>query len=72
MLNRSKEEAEKFIKENCKSFGGAMSQAEVAKELGVTGPRISQMVSKMKANALDEITAIGQETAVEVPAVAIP
>lgn len=44
MLNRSKAEAEEFIRES----QGKISQKEMAVSLGVTPARVSQMVKEMR------------------------
>lgn len=57
MLNRTKEEAETFIRENSKAFGGKMTQKEIGLVLGVSGPRVNQMIAGM--------IPVGQPTTVE-------
>jgi len=58
MLNRSKAEAEDFIRES----QGKISQKEMAVSLGVTPARVSQMVKEMKGPSTsiesgDQVTA---------------
>ena len=48
MLNRTKEEAEQYIRENSKAFNGKQTHKEIGLVLGVSGPRICQMISSMK------------------------
>lgn len=51
MLNRTKEEAETFIRENSKAFNGKMTQKEIGLVIGCSGPRVNQIIAGMKGPA---------------------
>ncbi len=53
MLNRTKQEAEDFISQNSKAFGGTMTQKEIGLVIGCTGPRVNQMIADMKKETVE-------------------
>ena len=60
MLNRTKEEAEQYIRENT----GKMTTKEIAAALNVSAPRVSQMRGAMKGETLPaNETALAPEAA---------
>jgi DNA-directed RNA polymerase specialized sigma subunit len=62
MLNRSKSEAEQFIRENSKAYIGkeGKTDKEIGLVLGVSGPRVNQM---KKAMNMQEVIEQGPEAA---------
>ena len=56
-----KQELKDFVKANHTDFGGSMTNAQIAKQAGVTNARISQIKSEMKSATLDKISEMGQE-----------
>jgi DNA-directed RNA polymerase specialized sigma subunit len=56
MLNRSKSEAEQYIRENSKAYIGkeGKTDKEIGLVLGVSGPRVNQMKSEMNKREVIE------------------
>lgn len=54
-----------FIKENHKDFGGQMNGAAVAKGLGISQGRISQLLKEIKVAPTSEVATVEAAVAVE-------